>query len=136
MGFTAGTGGAQSEQDILNWKYTAPVAAQFNKADFNHSGKVDFADLLILAQNYGKTGVTNAQGDANGDGKVDFADLLILAQNYGKAADSAHGDANGDGKVDFSDLLILAQNYGKTGPEAAKTRGSLLSDVVGLVKTH
>jgi hypothetical protein len=25
-------------------------------------------------------------GDVNGDGKVSFADLLILAQNYGRSA--------------------------------------------------
>ena len=102
-------GGVNSTQDILSWTYTAPVnqQPQFNRADFNHSGKVDFADLLILAQNYGKTGATNATGDANADGKVDF-----------------------------SDLLILAQNYNKTGPQAGKTKGSMLSAVVGLVKTH
>ena len=53
-------------------------------------------------------------GDANGDGRVDFADLLILAQNYGKSAGAtfAQGDFNGDGSVGFDDLLILAQNYG------------------------
>ena len=55
-------------------------------------------------------------GDANGDGKVDFADLLMLAQNYGlpKGATYMTGDFNGDGSVGFDDLLILAQNYGKT----------------------
>ena len=75
--------------------------------------------------------------DFNNDGKVDFSDLLILAQNYGKSpADHAHGDANGDQKVDFSDLLILAQTYGKTATGAPQKAGSLLSDVVGLVKTH
>jgi hypothetical protein len=108
-----GTPGAVYRVRGANWDGIGPASNtatlpgnQFNRADFNHSGKVDFSDLLILAQ------------------------------NYGKAADNAHGDANGDGKVDFSDLLILAQNYNKTGPEAAKTRGSMLSDVVGLVKTH
>jgi hypothetical protein len=52
--------------------------------DANRDGKIDFSDLLILAQNYDKIDVNNAQGDFNGDGRVDFADLLILAQNYGK----------------------------------------------------
>jgi len=53
-------------------------------------------------------------GDANGDGKVDFADLLILAQNYGKMPNEtfSDGDFNNDGAVGFDDLLILAQNYG------------------------
>jgi hypothetical protein len=87
-------------------------------ADFNSDGKVNFSDLLILAQNYNKTNVTHAQGDATMDGKVNFNDLLILAQSYGKTGGmpppALPGDFNGDGKVNFSDLLVLAQNYGKT----------------------
>ena len=54
--------------------------------DANLDGKVDFNDLVILAQNYGKTGVFWQDGDFNYDGKVDFADLVKLAQNYGKSA--------------------------------------------------
>jgi len=53
-------------------------------------------------------------GDANGDGKVDFSDLLILAQEYGHFNERNLADFNGDGKVDFADLLILAQNYGQS----------------------
>lgn len=53
-------------------------------------------------------------GDANLDGIVNFPDLLIVAQNYGKTGqDWAHGDFNYDGIVNFSDLLVVAQNYGK-----------------------
>jgi hypothetical protein len=51
--------------------------------DANHDGTVNFADLLILAKNYGGAGKTWAQGDFNGDGVVNFADLLVLAKNYG-----------------------------------------------------
>lgn len=52
-------------------------------------------------------------GDANNDGKVDFTDLLTLAQHYGQTTtDLTTGDFNGDGKIDFSDLLLLAQHYG------------------------
>jgi len=53
--------------------------------DANLDGKVDFADLVILAQNYGKTGMNWDQGDFNYDGTVNFADLVILAQNYGQS---------------------------------------------------
>ena|GEM_PF-4574925 len=53
--------------------------------------------------------------DANLDGKVDFNDLLLLAQNNGSTTgDWAHADFNYDGKVDFNDLLLLAQNNNKT----------------------
>ena len=54
-------------------------------------------------------------GDANGDGKVDFKDLVALAQSYGKSGagiDWSKGDFSYDGAVDFTDLVLLAQNYG------------------------
>ena len=47
------------------------------------SVQMNFSMLLTAAQNYGKDGSTIAQGDLNGDGKVDFADVLLMAQNYG-----------------------------------------------------
>ena len=54
-------------------------------------------------------------GDADLDGKVDFADVLIVARNYGKGrATWADGDFNNDGSVGFDDLLIVARNYGKS----------------------
>jgi len=72
-------------------------------------------------------------GDANGDGKVDFADLLVLAQNYGKSSGAVwtDGDFNGDGNVGFDDLLILAQNYGagSTSPPSVRSRYRLESNV-------
>lgn len=51
--------------------------------DSNLDGRVNFADLLFLGQNFGKTGANWDQGDFNDDGKVGFDDLLLLAQNYG-----------------------------------------------------
>jgi hypothetical protein len=56
-------------------------------------------------------------GDSNLDGKVDFADLVALAQNYGNNSGSAVwsvGDFTYDGNVDFGDLVALAQNYGQS----------------------
>ena len=51
----------------------------------------------------------------NLDGKVNFADLLTLAQHYnGAAAAWTKGDFDYDGEVTFKDLLGLAQNYGKS----------------------
>ncbi len=53
-------------------------------------------------------------GDATFDGKVDFADLIVLAQHYNTPPGTAiwaDGDFNGDGNVDFADLVSLAQNY-------------------------
>ena len=55
-------------------------------------------------------------GDVNHDRKVDFTDLLALAQGYGRPGTFSQGDLNYDGKVDFTDLLLLAQNYGRSLP--------------------
>jgi hypothetical protein len=64
-------------------------------------------------------------GDATGDSIVDFADLLILAQNYGLSPKTFHeGDFNRDGTVEFADLLILAQNYGTSLVKAPAIRRS------------
>ncbi|MFT3787617.1 MAG: dockerin type I domain-containing protein [Tepidisphaeraceae bacterium] len=59
--------------------------------------------------------VEQLNGDANGDNRVNFQDLLILAQYYGTTGNTvSHGnfDYSNDGAVNFSDLLIVAQHYG------------------------
>ena len=54
-------------------------------------------------------------GDANLDERVNFTDLLVVAQDYGmRDASWARGDFDSDHKVGFSDLLLLAQNYGES----------------------
>jgi regulation of enolase protein 1 (concanavalin A-like superfamily) len=56
-------------------------------------------------------------GDANRDGTVDFADLVILSQNYnqvGKTFSAGNFDYDPEGRVDFADLVILSQNYNTT----------------------
>jgi hypothetical protein len=52
-------------------------------------------------------------GDANIDAAIDFADLVVLAQNYGHqgAALWTDGDFDSNTEVGFSDLVLLAQNY-------------------------
>jgi hypothetical protein len=53
-------------------------------------------------------------GDATEDGRVDFNDLVALAQNYSATPVQQWrtGDFTGDGKTNFNDLVLLAQNYG------------------------
>lgn len=56
-------------------------------------------------------------GDVNRDRKVDFADLLALAQNYGQSNrtfEQGNVDYSADRAVNFGDLLVLAQHYGAT----------------------
>ena len=70
-------------------------------------------------------------GDADGDGKVDFADLVLVARNYGKTnATWSEGDFNNDGTVGFDDLVIVARNYGKSVSLAA-TAAMFSASIVG-----
>lgn len=56
-------------------------------------------------------------GDANLDGRVNFADLLDLSQQYGRPIPAWDaGDFNYDGSVGFDDLLLLVQHYGESVP--------------------
>lgn len=56
----------------------------FYPGDANQDRTVNFADLIAVAQNYGKTGKLFSQGDFNYDGVVNFADLVTVAQHYGQ----------------------------------------------------
>jgi uncharacterized protein (DUF2141 family) len=62
-------------------------------------------------------------GDANLDRKVDFNDLVALAQHYNTVGGNtwATGDFNGDGNVDFNDLVRLAQHYNTALPALVAT---------------
>jgi hypothetical protein len=75
-------------------------------------------------------------GDVDRDGKVEFSDLVTVAQKYGQPASSyAQGDLNGDGTVSFADLVAVAQNYNKQLPAplpAATTEEPLASLVPAL----
>lgn len=55
--------------------------------DADRNGRVEFDDLLTIAQNYGLTGKSFAQGNFNDDeaGNVGFDDLLLVAQHYGQS---------------------------------------------------
>ena len=50
-------------------------------------------------------------GDANGDGRIDDADIEILAQHWLQSGNWADGDFNGDGIVNDIDATILAANW-------------------------
>jgi hypothetical protein len=50
--------------------------------DINRDRKVNFSDLVTVAQNYNTSGKTFFQGDFTGDGNVNFLDLIVIAQRY------------------------------------------------------
>ena len=52
-------------------------------------------------------------GDANGSGGVDFADFVILRENFGQSPRGwRDGDFDGDGRVGFGDFQILERGFG------------------------
>jgi hypothetical protein len=61
-------------------------------------------------------------GDATRDRKVDFDDLVKLAQSYDEVGGQtwADGDFTYDGTVDFADLVVLAQRYDTALPELSR----------------
>ncbi|WP_243028611.1 putative Ig domain-containing protein [Thermus albus] len=63
------------------------------------------APRVVLYDKEGK-----AMGEALRRGKP-FAELLGLAQNWGKEGKELKGDLNGDGKVEGADLQALGQGY-------------------------
>jgi hypothetical protein len=64
--------------------------------------------------------INGLYGDINRDGRVDVADLLVIAQNWQQSApDWSDGDMNGDGVVNITDLRLLADNWGFGLPSAS-----------------
>ena len=79
------------------------------KGDANLSGNVNFDDLILLAQNYNKTGKEWYEGDFTHDGTVNFDDLIPLAQNYNTARPGGIDFATVFGS-DFAADWALAQS--------------------------
>ena len=69
----------------INKKFVIPVA----KWDVNRDGEVNILDLILVAQDFGKTSGTNASTDVNGDGKRDIQDLVLVASHLGELSGPA-----------------------------------------------
>ena len=54
--------------------------------DVNGDGVVDVLDLVIVAENFGKSDATLAQGDVNGDGEVNREDIIAVLDALDAAA--------------------------------------------------
>jgi hypothetical protein len=91
--------------------FSSLADASHNLGYADRPGGIDFAPFGTVLVKY------TLYGDANLDRRVDFADLVALAQNYNQRAGVANwdqGDFNYDSLVDFKDLTLLAQNYNKS----------------------
>ena len=67
----------------------------------------------LLAVDGFAIGVSSLPGDVNGDGRIDGADLSVLAGNWQASGGLGltDGDCNGDGCVNGGDLSLLAANW-------------------------
>ena len=74
--------------------------------DVNGNGSVDFADFLILSNNFGTTVAANMDGDLDGDGSVAFADFLILSNNFGQSAAASVPEPSGFAILFGAGLLL------------------------------
>lgn len=101
---TAGSPGS----DVDYWLH-ALKQSEYGDADL--SGQVNFDDLLVLAQNYGKSTLAHwSDGNFNGDGVVNFDDLLALAQHYGFGVSSLQSDLTSVVGADFAADWALAHS--------------------------
>ncbi len=69
----------------INKKFVITVP----KWDVNRDGEVDILDLILVAQDIGKTRGTNPRTDVNGDGKRNIQDLILVASHLGELSGSA-----------------------------------------------
>ena len=61
-------------------------------------------------------------GDLNRDGRVDFEDLLLMAEAFGRRGVNLAADLDGDGIVDAADLDLLRESYTFDPPNPTGTR--------------
>jgi hypothetical protein len=114
-GWIAGTGQFDPDGSGPLTAYTrhysllVPQAGTYGLGDTNCDTKIDFADLVILAQKYDLTNPTQATDVADFDlnGVTDFNDLVVLAQNYGAAS----ANIDGLGSDTFAADWALAQSF-------------------------
>ena len=64
----------------INKKFVITVP----KWDVNRDGEVNILDLILVAQDIGKTGGTNLRTDVNGDGTRNIQDLVLVASHLGE----------------------------------------------------
>ena len=77
--------------NIMRQDYTLKAdnsALSQNRADVNRDGRVDVADLVLVASNFGRTisNRANPNPDVNRDGVVNVTDLILVASLLGEVS--------------------------------------------------
>lgn len=70
---------------------------------------------IQIVASMGQSCDPNTMGDLDGNGSVEFADFLILSENFGsEVSGHQEGDIDCNGSVEFADFLVLSENFGST----------------------
>jgi hypothetical protein len=59
------------------------------KWDVNRDGEVNILDLILVAQDLGKTSGTDLRTDVNGDGTRNIQDIVLVASHFGELSGTA-----------------------------------------------
>ena len=94
---------------------SADWPADGSKIYFSAGKNARFGQTLTI---YEATWNVYDPGDANLDDVVNFADFLILSENFGQDGAWREGDFDGDGTVGFPDFLALSKNFGNVAAAA------------------
>ena len=68
---------------------TIIVEGQLATGDVNRDGQVSILDMILIAQQLGKTATANSEVDINGDGIISILDLILVAQHLGESTETA-----------------------------------------------
>ena len=108
--------------DIGPYEYkqgSTGTTTTFLPEDVNQDGRVNIADLIVVARSLGTLAAENPRADVNGDGVVSIIDLTLVAGAFGEtaAAPAAHVAAIENlAATEVAQWLQAAQNANLTDP--------------------
>ena len=109
--------------DIGPYEYkqgSTGTTAKFLPEDVNQDGRVNIADLVVVAHSIGTLAAENPLADVNGDGVINIIDLTLVAGAFGKtaAAPAAHATiAENLTATEVSQWIQAAQHANLTDPD-------------------
>ena len=98
FGFEAGTAYTVNPTD-------KHIVVNLPPSDVNKDGRISILDLILVAQDFEKTGVRNSRTDINNDGKVNILDLTRIAESMNAATGAAAPAAVAMGNTFSSEIV-------------------------------
>lgn len=78
IGFTAGTGGAFANHDVVSWSFSGGHRRTFRRGDANADGVLNLGDPVFTLHSLFSTGSLTCDdaADSNDDGRLDISDAI------------------------------------------------------------